>query len=72
MDYIIIELNFLTDILCIFQRIPDEGQHGSKANQISLTFFLQECFSGGQGTLTNFWVLKKFYSSGNLEGDKCH
>lgn len=37
-----------------------------KTNQIHLTLFLQECFSGGQGTVTHFGVLQKFYSSGDL------
>lgn len=36
----------------------------------SLTFFLQEGLSGGQGALAYLRVLQKFYGSCNLERDK--
>lgn len=61
----------MADIYCIFQGFLHRSQHKSRANQMSLTFFLQEGFSGGQWTLTYFWVLQKFHSSGNLGRDKC-
>lgn len=38
----------------------------------SLTFFLQEGFSGGQRTLTHFWVLEKFHSGVHLEREECN
>lgn len=37
-----------------------------------LTFFLQEGFSGGQRTLTHFWVLEKFHSGVHLEREECN
>lgn len=59
-----------THTVMLMQLSRHSEQLSAGTQLLSLTFFLQEGFSGGQRTLTHFRVLEKFHSCVNLEREE--
>lgn len=61
-----------THTVTLNEHFKHSEQLSTGTQLFSLTFFLQEGFSGGQRTLTHFWVLEKFHSGVHLGWEECN